>query len=37
MLGSLIMTHNFLIGVASIPILGIAAQWIAWRLKIPSI
>ena len=28
---------NILIGLASIIILGIGAQWLAWRLKLPSI
>lgn len=31
------MTEELLVGVASVLVLGIAAQWIAWRLKLPSI
>ncbi len=31
------MTEHFLIGVASIIILGIVAQWLAWRLHLPAI
>jgi NhaP-type Na+/H+ or K+/H+ antiporter len=31
------LTHNVLVGLASIVVLGIAAQWVAWRLRIPSI
>ncbi len=31
------MTEHLLIGVASIIIAGISAQWLAWRLKLPSI
>ena len=31
------MSENIPIGLASILILGIAAQWLAWRLRLPSI
>ncbi len=31
------MTENVLVGLASIIILGIGAQWLAWRLRLPSI
>ena len=31
------MTEELLIGIASVLVLGIVAQWIAWRLKLPSI
>ncbi|MFC1619961.1 cation:proton antiporter [Candidatus Neomarinimicrobiota bacterium] len=31
------MTEHFLIGLASIIILGIGSQWLAWRLHLPSI
>ncbi|MDX1535645.1 MAG: sodium:proton antiporter [Candidatus Spechtbacterales bacterium] len=31
------MTHNVLIGLASILLLGVSAQWLAWRFKLPSI
>ncbi|MFN8450958.1 MAG: sodium:proton antiporter [Anaerolineae bacterium] len=31
------MTEHLLIGIASVLVLGIAAQWIAWRIKLPSI
>ncbi len=31
------MTEELLIGMASVLVLGIVAQWIAWRLKLPSI
>jgi NhaP-type Na+/H+ or K+/H+ antiporter len=31
------MTQNVLLGLAGIVALGIAAQWLAWRLRIPSI
>ena len=31
------MGHSVLAGLASVVILGIAAQWTAWRLRIPSI
>ncbi len=31
------MSEELLIGVASILVLGILAQWIAWRLRLPSI
>ncbi len=31
------MEHNVLIGVAAILVLGIAAQWLAWRIHLPSI
>lgn len=31
------MNEHFLIGIASIIVAGIGAQWIAWRLKLPSI
>ena len=31
------MTHDLLIGVASIIALGIGATWLAWRIHIPSI
>ncbi|MFO8100604.1 MAG: cation:proton antiporter [Dehalococcoidia bacterium] len=31
------MTENLLIGLASIIILGIGAQWLAWRFQLPAI
>lgn len=31
------MNERFLIGIASIIVAGIGAQWLAWRLKLPSI
>ncbi len=31
------MTHNILLGLAGIVALGVVAQWLAWRLRIPSI
>jgi NhaP-type Na+/H+ or K+/H+ antiporter len=31
------LTEELLIGIASVVVLGITAQWIAWRLKLPSI
>lgn len=31
------MTEHLLVGLASIIALGIGAQWLAWRLKLPSI
>ncbi len=31
------MSEELLIGIASVLVLGITAQWIAWRLKLPSI
>jgi len=31
------LTEHFLIGLASIIILGIGSQWLAWRLHLPSI
>jgi NhaP-type Na+/H+ or K+/H+ antiporter len=31
------MNERFLIGIASIIVAGIVAQWLAWRLKWPSI
>ncbi len=31
------MSEHLLVGLASIIVLGIAAQWIAWRLHLPSI
>ncbi len=31
------MTEDLVFGFAAIVVLGIAAQWIAWRLKVPSI
>ncbi len=31
------MIQDILLGLASIVVLGIAAQWLAWRLKLPSI
>ncbi len=31
------MTEYLLLGLAGIIVLGIAAQWLAWRLKLPSI
>ena len=31
------MAEYFLLGIASFIILGIAAQWLAWRLQLPSI
>ncbi|MCK5306986.1 MAG: sodium:proton antiporter, partial [Zetaproteobacteria bacterium] len=31
------MTEELIIGLAGIVVVGISAQWIAWRFKIPSI
>jgi len=31
------MTEHLLIGLASIIVLGVSAQWLAWRLRLPSI
>ena len=31
------MEHNVAVGLASIVVIGIAAQWVGWRLAIPSI
>ena len=31
------MSEHFLLALSSIVILGIGAQWLAWRLKLPSI
>ena len=31
------MTEHLLLGVASVIVLGIAAQWLAWRLHLPAI
>lgn len=31
------MTEHLLVGLASIIVLGVAAQWLAWRLRLPSI
>jgi len=31
------MNHDFLLGLGSIIVIGIAAQWLAWRIAIPSI
>jgi NhaP-type Na+/H+ or K+/H+ antiporter len=31
------MTEHMLLGVASVIVLGIAAQWLAWRLHLPAI
>lgn len=31
------MTEDLLVGLASIIVLGIVAQWLAWRLRLPSI
>jgi len=31
------LSHNILIGLTLILVLGIAAQWISWRFKLPSI
>lgn len=31
------MSENFILGLALILIIGISAQWIAWRLKLPAI
>ncbi len=31
------MSENFLIGLSAIIVLGIVAQWIAWRIQVPSI
>ena len=31
------MTEHVLLGLASIIILGIGAEWLAWRLRLPSI
>jgi NhaP-type Na+/H+ or K+/H+ antiporter len=31
------MDHHVLVGLASLVVLGIASQWLAWRLRLPSI
>jgi len=31
------LTEGLLIGLAGIIVMGISAQWLAWRVKIPSI
>ncbi|MCA9971752.1 MAG: cation:proton antiporter [Anaerolineales bacterium] len=31
------MSEHFLIGLAAVIVLGVSAQWVAWRLKLPSI
>ncbi|MCK4738537.1 MAG: cation:proton antiporter [Deltaproteobacteria bacterium] len=31
------MTEHLLIGIASVFVIGVGAQWISWRLKVPSI
>lgn len=31
------MSHEILLNVTLIIVLGIGAQWLAWRLRIPSI
>lgn len=31
------MDHHVLVGLGSIVVVGIAAQWVAWRLRLPSI
>lgn len=31
------MSHNILVGLSLIIVLGIAAQWISWRFRLPSI
>ncbi len=31
------MTHQILIGIVGVIVLGIGAQWIAWRFRLPSI
>ncbi len=31
------MTHGVLLALAGIVVLGIVAQWLAWRLRFPSI
>lgn len=31
------MAEDLLLGLASIVVLGIAASWLAWRLRLPSI
>jgi NhaP-type Na+/H+ or K+/H+ antiporter len=31
------LDQTYLIGIASIVVLGVAAQWLAWRVRIPSI
>ncbi len=31
------MSHSLLIGLASVLVLGMGAQWLAWRLRLPSI
>ena len=31
------MVENPLLGLASIVVLGISAEWLAWRLRLPSI
>ena len=31
------MTHHILIHLASILVLGVSAQWLAWRLRLPAL
>ncbi|HZD11095.1 MAG TPA: cation:proton antiporter, partial [Candidatus Binatia bacterium] len=31
------MTEDLLLGLASIVVFGVGAQWLAWRLRLPSI
>ena len=31
------MEQQYLVGLAGIVVLGVGAQWLAWRLRIPSI
>ncbi|MFB3066026.1 MAG: hypothetical protein ACE10D_05880, partial [Planctomycetota bacterium] len=31
------MTYDLLLGLASVVVLGTAAQWLGWRLRLPSI
>ena len=35
--GFSLMTRRILLGLAGVVALGIAAQWLAWRLSVPSI
>ena len=31
------MTEHIIIGIVSVIVLGIGAQWLAWRIRVPSI
>ncbi len=31
------MSESLLVGIAAVVVLGVSAQWLAWRLGVPSI